>query len=366
MRRTPVILGLRLLAPILLGAAAIADETTSPSAVILLQKCIIEYERATPVGSNYNVGLIQECLVRPGDRVKAGQVLGRLFNKDVLAEMELRATALESSEIAIHQNEATLEVARAKLRRAEALISRNALSMQDFQIQQLEVKNADLELKAAIMGRRTAESQLQLSKALVAAREITSPHDGVVVEIYKNTGESLTAGGPIIFKVVKVDRMRVTGYLDASDAWHVRPKQTVRVMPELEGVDLPIEREVFEGKITFVDSEIDPKTRTCRVFAEVENRGDLLRSGLDCRMEIDLRNPSGTRAEATGSVLGRRRPADTEAQASVSAADLLRGPGTGGPGAMRLMTERRCHSSLCCFFQRLDSTSRSQGNTSVL
>ena len=48
--------------------------------------------------------------MRPGDRVKAGQVLGRLFNKDVLAEMELRATALESSEIAIHQREATLEV----------------------------------------------------------------------------------------------------------------------------------------------------------------------------------------------------------------------------------------------------------------
>ena len=77
-----------------------------------------------PGGRNYNVGLIQECLVRPGDRVKAGQVLGRLFNKDVLAEIEVRATALESSEIAIHQREATLEVARAKLRRAEALFSR--------------------------------------------------------------------------------------------------------------------------------------------------------------------------------------------------------------------------------------------------
>ncbi|MBV8316082.1 MAG: hypothetical protein JOZ53_14160, partial [Planctomycetaceae bacterium] len=45
--------------------------------------------------------------------------------------------------------------------------------------------------------------------------------------------------------------------------------------------------------ITFVDSEIDPKTRTCRVFAEVENRGGLLRSGLECYMEIDLRNVSG-------------------------------------------------------------------------
>jgi len=310
MRRTPYITGL--LASILVGAASIADEPEHQSDVVLLKKCSIAYDRATPVASNSNVGLIQECLVQPGDRVKAGQVLGRLFNKDVLAEMEVRATALESSEIAIHQREATLEVARAKLRRAEALFSRRiALSAQDFQIQQLEVKNAELELKAAIQGQRIAERQLQQSKALVAAREITSPHDGVVVEIYKNTGQAITTGNPI-FKVVKVDRMRVTGYLDVSDAWHVRPKQTVRVMPEHEGVDLPIEREVFEGQITFVDIEIDPKTRTCRVFAEVENRGDLLRSGLDCRMEIDLRNPSGGTGGGHG--LGPRAAVDTEAQ----------------------------------------------------
>ena len=51
MRRTPVILGLRLLMPVILGVSAIADETTSPTAVILLQKCSIEYDRATPVGT---------------------------------------------------------------------------------------------------------------------------------------------------------------------------------------------------------------------------------------------------------------------------------------------------------------------------
>jgi multidrug efflux pump subunit AcrA (membrane-fusion protein) len=83
--------------------------------------------------------------------------------------------------------------------------------------------------------------------------------------------------------------MRVTGYLDAGDAWRVRRGQAARITPELEGGDLPIEREAFAGEVTFVDSEIDPKTQTCRVFAEVENRGGLLRSGLECCMEIDLR-----------------------------------------------------------------------------
>ena len=133
---------------------------------------------------------------------------------------------------------------------------------------------------------------MHTAKAMVAAREIVSPHDGIIVEIYKNAGEAIMVSIPI-YKVVAIDRMRVTGYLDVGDAWHVHQGQAVRIMPELEGGDLPIEREVFEGKITFVDSEIDPKTRTCRVFAEVENRGGLLRSGLECRMEISPSAASG-------------------------------------------------------------------------
>src|SRR5512135_3386837 len=290
MRRTPWIIGL--IAPALVGVRAIAGEgAPAPPGVIPLRRCTIEYSRSTLVGSN-QYGLIRECLVRPGDRVKGGQVLGRLFNQDVLAELESRTVALEGSETTIHQGEETLEVERTKLRRAGALYDRKALSIQDLQLQQLAVKTAELGLRAAIQGRRMAEAQLHAAKAMVAAREIVSPHDGIIVEVYKRAGEAITVIIPI-FKVVAIDRMRVTGYLDAGDAWHVRQGQAVRIMPELEGGDLPIEREIFEGKITFVDSEIDPKTRTCRVFAEVENRGGLLRSGLECRMEISPSAASG-------------------------------------------------------------------------
>jgi HlyD family secretion protein len=290
MRRTPGIIGL--IAPALIGVRAIAGQgAPAPPEVVSLQKCTIDYSRSTLVGSN-QTGLIQECLVRPGDRVKGGQVLGRLFNQDALAELESRTVALEGSETAIRQGEATLEVERTKLRRVEALYNRKAVSIQDLELQQLGVKTAELGLQAAIRGRCMAEAQLHAAKAMVAAREIVSPHHGIIVEVYKRAGESTMLNIPI-YKVVAIDRMRVTGYLDVGDAWRVRRGQAVRITPELEGGDLPIEREVFAGAITFVDSEIDPKTRTCRVFAEVENRGGLLRSGLECYMEIDLRNASG-------------------------------------------------------------------------
>ncbi|MBV8611120.1 MAG: hypothetical protein JO034_27125, partial [Singulisphaera sp.] len=223
MRRTPWIIGLT--ASALIGVRAIAGEGASaPPEVVSLQKCTIEYSRSALVGSN-QTGRIQECLVRPGDRVRGGQVLGRLFNRDVLAELESRTVALESSETAIHQHEATLDVERMKLRRAEILYNRNvAVSIQELQLQQLAVKTAELGLQAANQSRRMAEAQLHAVKAMVAAREIVSPHDGIIVEVYKRVGESTMLNIPI-YKVVAIDRMRVTGYLDVGDAWRVRRGQ---------------------------------------------------------------------------------------------------------------------------------------------
>lgn len=282
--------------PALFATLATAGEPVSEAPEIIpLRNCSLEYEHSTLVGANQNSGLIQDCLVRPGDRVKAGQVIGRLFNKDALAEVQYRTVALESSETTILQREATLQLEKIKLKRAETLVGKRAMSLQDMQIQRLIVRTTELDLLSANQAKRMAESQLLQAKALVTAREIKAPHDGIVVEIFKNAGEALSSNlsdtgvsGYAIFKVVEVDRLRVIGFLDAGDAWRVRLGQTVRVVPELEGGTLPIGGEAFVGKVGFVDREIDPKTRTCRIYATVENRDDLLRSGLQCRMEIEI------------------------------------------------------------------------------
>src|SRR5271157_1251211 len=193
MRRTPWIIGL--IAPALIGVRALAgDGVPSPTEVILLQRCTIEYERSTRVGANPNttMGFLQDCLVRQGERVKAGQVLGRLFNKDALANLQALTVAIEISETNIHQMEATLAVERAKLKRDEKLFSQNrAVSVEALQIQQLAVRTAELNLQAAIQNRRMAESQMNQGKALVDSRDVVSPHDGIVTEIYINAGEAI-------------------------------------------------------------------------------------------------------------------------------------------------------------------------------
>jgi len=54
--------------------------------------------------------------------------------------------------------------------------------------------------------------------------------------------------------------------------------------------DLPLEREVFSGRISFIDTRVDPLSQTCKVLAKCENRNRLLRAGLEARMEIQAIN----------------------------------------------------------------------------
>ena len=96
--------------------------------------------------------------------------------------------------------------------------------------------------------------------------------------------------------MVDTERLQITGHVDITDSWRLRIGQSVRVVPEISGADLPVEREVFPGRIVFIDTHIDPMNQTCKVLVNVDNRGGLLRAGLEARMEIDPRATADPKA----------------------------------------------------------------------
>jgi len=257
----------------------------SQGEIILLRRCQAEYRHATPLGAP-TAGVLQDCLVELGDKVKAGQVLGRLRDMEQRAEME-RAKFEAESLASVHSAESRYTLARTKNRYARDLFRKNAVGKQEYEIAQHEEETARLALEEAKVGHRLAELRYRLAEAAVRTREIVSHHDGIVVQINKHPGEGVSAlPHDPIFRVVNAELLRVTGYLDAGDVWRVRSGQSVRVIAESAGPALPIQGEVFTGRVVFVDNEIDPRTRTCRVVAEIKNRKDLLRAGLELQMEV--------------------------------------------------------------------------------
>ena len=241
--------------------AGAADPPPAPRGTIVLRRCVLEFERSTLLGSA-TTGAIQEVLVKPGQAVKAGQVLGRLFDADLRAEVMQRTCEAENN-IEIRLGEPKLAQARHRRKASDLLSKRNMISAEELEMHRLEAQSAELEVEAARHRRHLAELARDQVEAMLQCREFVSPHDGIVGAVLKSKGESVTLNEPV-FRVIGPDTIRVSGYLDVGDAWNVRAGQEVRVTPEIPGVELPIEEQVFIGCVEYVDPEVSRGTRPAR------------------------------------------------------------------------------------------------------
>ncbi len=279
----------------LAGLALGGDETglsrNSPqTSGILLKRCTLEYKKTSLLGAN-QMGVLEECRVAPGDRVKAGQVLGHLLDEEFRAELNARATQA-ASDIAIRVAEAKHKLALSQLERTQKLINRNFASYEELSIRSQEEEAERLSIEEARQNKKLAELERRHTEATIRSRQIKSPHDGVVVEVLKVPGQSVSIADPVL-RVVDPSELRVTGYLDVTDAWRVWPGQAVKIWADISGAELDIETEAFTGQVEYVDLLISPESRTCKVTAIVPNRAERLRSGLEARMEINLGGPGG-------------------------------------------------------------------------
>src|SRR5271157_3444367 len=284
MRSQQIGIAVLTLAGLALGGDETGSSRNSPQATdILLKRCTLEYKKTSLLGAN-QMGVLEECRVAPGDKVKAGQVLGHLRDEEFRAELDARATQA-ASDIAIRVAEARHKLALSKLERTQKLINRNYASIEELNIQTQEEEAERLSIEDARQKKKLAELQRKQTEATIRSRQIKSPHDGVVVEVLKVPGQSVSIADPVL-RVVDPSELRVTGYLDVTDAWRVRPGQAVKVWADISGADLDLEKEAFTGQVEFVDLQISPESRTCKITAIVPNRDERLRSGLEARMEI--------------------------------------------------------------------------------
>jgi RND family efflux transporter MFP subunit len=161
-------------------------------------------------------------------------------------------------------------------------------------VPQSEVDKSKLALDKAGLSLQQAEHELEVHKrdrdikaAELKTYSVMAPFDGVVTQVLKKRGEAVKQGEPVV-EIVNTDRVRIEGRVKLADLRWAKLGARVTVRLSVEDLDLPEENELFEGKITFVDVVSDPIEKTTRVFAEVQNRDNILRAGLDAEMEIEM------------------------------------------------------------------------------
>ena len=77
----------------------------------------------------------------------------------------------------------------------------------------MRVAELDVEVAETTVGSR--QQQVVLTAINLKKHRITSPLDGVIVQLYRKPGEWVSPGDPIA-RLVRMDRLRVEGFVDAS------------------------------------------------------------------------------------------------------------------------------------------------------
>jgi len=137
-------------------------------------------------------GRLEWLGVREGSQVRAGEILARLENRDVTAQMEQAAANIKVAEANLEQAQAELNDAERALQRSAELLTKNFVSPAAHDT----VVARHARAKAAISGNRAAiaaaRANHRAAQVNVEQTLIRAPFDGVVLTKNANVGDVIT------------------------------------------------------------------------------------------------------------------------------------------------------------------------------
>lgn len=294
MPRTLLLTVTALVLTVLLLEAATGANPEKPKGVII-DRCLVTLIEQVAVPAK-EAGQLEKLMVQEGTLIQIGQEVGQLDSEK--AELEKKQAIFEfqvaeknaSNDVNVRFAEASWRVAVSHLKRGEEANERvpDSVTKTEMAERRLNVEKAKLQIEQAErdleVARVTAQAKaglVDIAESNLRRRKIVASTAGIVVERHKLAGEWLNPGDPVV-RVMRVDRLRVEGFLDADLHGRELTGRAVVVEALLPGG----KREKFAGKIVFVSPEIEPVTNHFRVWAEVENPQLHLRPGAKASMVI--------------------------------------------------------------------------------
>ena len=187
----------------------------------------------------------------------------------------------------------TIEVAQAELGRAVRANQRSPGAVPESEIDQLglvveksaaEKEKIQFQTTLRRMVTQIRETELAMGRQKNVDHKITSPIEGMVVEVLKQQGEWVQASEPVA-RVVRLDKLKTEVKIPASIALHGLVGQPAVYIPKLPS----LKSKRYPAKIIFVYPEANPVSASVRVWVEIDNLDLDLIAGLTGRLEITRR-----------------------------------------------------------------------------
>jgi HlyD family secretion protein len=305
-------------------------EKASISQIVTAEAVIFPLKQATV--SPKITSTIADFKVQRGSRVKRGQLLAVLENKDLAAQAEASKGDFEQADanyvIAINAGlpqqiqKAELDAAAAKAAFEAAqkvydsrkdLYQQGAIPRRDLdsgevalaqarsQNEQAQKQLADLQrigkdqLRKAAQGtKESAEGHYHAAAAQLSYSEIRSPIDGVVTDRPLYVGDLATANQPIL-TVMDTSSLVAKMHIPQSEAVLLKVGDAAEIkVPDVE--------EAIKGRVSLVSPALDPGSTTIEVWVEARKPNPALKPGMTVSVEMTAKTVKDAIAVPTGAV----------------------------------------------------------------
>ena len=214
-------------------------------------------------------GIITQFDMKLGQRVKKGQLLGKLDNVQSRLAYEQSITQLNSAA-------SQMNTSKLNLNRIRSLYEKGSTSLSDFEAAKNSFKNAEESYKSAKRGVEIQQDQINYGY-------IYAPEDGIIASISAEVDENIQAGSSVAILNSGTD-MEISLGLPESVINGVQEGMEVAV----DFSSIP--DQTFKAKVTEVAPAVDANTATYPVRVTVVNPSDEIKSGMAANVAFDFGN----------------------------------------------------------------------------
>ncbi|MFT5112938.1 MAG: HlyD family secretion protein [Parasphingorhabdus sp.] len=240
-------------------------------------------------------GRVSELNVQEGDRVKEGELLLELWNKDRIALLDKAKASHETAQIKQRQFCLTAEHDRRDLDRVKQLFAKRLTSEEYLDGTANKAESSAITCEAATAESRVAQANIRVHQSMLEQTYLRAPFDGVVAEINGEIGEYVTPSPPGVLTPPAVDLidntcLYVTAPIDEVDAALIDIELEARIT-----LDAFRSRQ-FSGKVRRIASyvvDLEKQARTVDVEVDfLEPPEDHLLVGYSADIEVVIQSRS--------------------------------------------------------------------------
>lgn len=227
-------------------------------------------------------GVVVQILAETGTRVRKGQLLAKLDDRQVVADLEGARAKTLSTEADLNNWKAEAKVLESDLQRARKMWDAQLITQEQFEharfkaeADQWDVKRVEQLLVSAHDNERSLELELEKTR-------VTSPFDGIVARRYIRVGQTVVRDERLLW-VTATAPLRVRFTLPSRFFNQLKVGQQVSVTvadgnPAIE----------HGARVIQLSPVVDPASGTIEVLAELTGAASELRPG----MQADIHLPA--------------------------------------------------------------------------